>query len=65
MIGCLPTRVCKQPIISLYFETVLKFCNLEARVTLRVAQATKGESFLDYFLNFITGFSFQNNELAR
>ena len=33
MIGCLRTRVCKQPIIALYFEfeTVLKFYNLEAR----------------------------------
>ena len=32
MIGCLRTRVRKQPIISLYFEfdTVLKFYNLEA-----------------------------------
>ena len=32
MIGCLRTRVCKQPIIALYFEfeTVLKFYNLEA-----------------------------------
>ena len=31
MIGCLQTRVCKQPIIALYFEfeTVLKFYNLE------------------------------------
>ena len=33
MIGCLRTRVCKQPIIALYFEseTELKFYNLEAR----------------------------------
>ena len=33
MIGCLLTRVRKQPIIALYFEfeTVLKFYNLEAR----------------------------------
>ena len=33
MIGCLWTRVRKQPIIVLYFEfvTVLKFNNLEAR----------------------------------
>ena len=32
MIGCLPTRVHKQPIIALYFEfeAVLKFHNLEA-----------------------------------
>ena len=32
MIGCLRTRVRKQPIIELYFEseTVLKFYNLEA-----------------------------------
>ena len=27
----LRTRVRKQPIIALYFETVLKFCNVEAR----------------------------------
>ena len=33
MIGCLRTRVRKQPIIELYFESepVLKFYNLEAR----------------------------------
>ena len=33
MIGCLRTRVCKQPTIALYFEseTVFKFYNLEAR----------------------------------
>ena len=32
MIGCLRTRVRKQPIIALYFESepVLKFNNLEA-----------------------------------
>ena len=32
MIGCLRTRVRKQPIFALYFEfeTVLKFYNLEA-----------------------------------
>ena len=32
MIGCLRTRVRKQPIIALYFEfeTVLRFYNLEA-----------------------------------
>ena len=32
MIGCLQTRVRKQPIIALYFEseTVIKFYNLEA-----------------------------------
>ena len=34
MIGCLQTRVCKQPIIPLYFEyeNVPKFYNLEAIV---------------------------------
>ena len=34
MIGCLRTRVRKQPIIALYFESepVLKFYNLEARL---------------------------------
>ena len=33
MIGCMRTRVRKQPTIALYFEseTVLKFYNLEAR----------------------------------
>ena len=33
MIGCLRTRVRKQPIVVLYFEfeTVLKFYNLETR----------------------------------
>ena len=33
MIGCLQTRVCKQPIIALYFdfENEHKFDNLEAR----------------------------------
>ena len=33
MIGCLRTRVPKQPIIALYFESEneLKFYNLEAR----------------------------------
>ena len=33
MIGCLRTRVRKQPIIALYFEleTVRKFYNLEAK----------------------------------
>ena len=32
MIGCLRTRVCKQPIVALYFESKneLKFYNLEA-----------------------------------
>ena len=34
MIGCLRTRVRKQPIIALYFESEneLKFYNLEARL---------------------------------
>ena len=44
MIGCLRTRVRKQPIIALYFEPeiVLKFYNLEAtclRVTRRLRSA--------------------------
>ena len=30
MIGYLQSRVRKQPIIAIYFETVLKFYNLEA-----------------------------------
>ena len=35
MIGCLRTRVSKQPIIVLYFEfeTTLKFYNLKARIS--------------------------------
>ena len=35
MIGCLRTRVCKQPIIALYFESEneLKLYNLEAWLT--------------------------------
>ena len=39
MIGCLWTRVRKQPIIALYFEseTVLKFYNLEARSLVKSA----------------------------
>ena len=37
IIGCLRTRVRKQPIIALYFEseTVLQFCNLEALVHIK------------------------------
>ena len=37
MIGCMRTRVRKQPIIALYFEseTVLKFYNLEARTRVK------------------------------
>ena len=37
MIGCLRTRVRKQPIIALYFESEneLKFYNLEAMETLK------------------------------
>ena len=31
MIGCLRTRVRKQPITALYFENELKFYNLKAR----------------------------------
>ena len=42
MIGCLRTRVHKQPIIALYFEfeTVLKFYNLEAWVLIRGIDAS-------------------------
>ena len=38
MIGCLRTRVRKEPIIALYFEfeIVLKFYNLKARQTIRM-----------------------------
>ena len=43
MIGCLRTRVRKQPIIALYLEseTVLKFYNLEACVTEDASMTTK------------------------
>ena len=42
MIGCLRTRVHKQPIIALYFESenVLKFYNLEARLRSEIALDT-------------------------
>ena len=41
MIGCLRTRIRKQPIIALYFEseTVLKFNNLEERRRMMKARA--------------------------
>ena len=43
MIGCLQTRVRKQPIIALYFEfeTVIKFYNLRARADIRVENVCK------------------------
>ena len=42
MTGCLRTRVRKQPIIALYFEseTVLKFYNLEASVVIGALRVT-------------------------
>ena len=44
MIGCLRTRVRKQPIIVLYFEveTVLKFYNLEPRKDTKYCIAKHG-----------------------
>ena len=44
MIGCLQTRVRKQPIIALYFEfeNELKFYNLEAGCNIRVPQRYAG-----------------------
>ena len=50
MIGCLRTRVRKQPIIALYFESelVLNFYNLEAGSEKDVhAQHTKGNIGID------------------
>ena len=48
MIGCLRTRVRKQPIVALYFESelVLKFYNLEARyqVNIEVYEDKMGQS---------------------
>ena len=43
MIGCLGTRVRKQPIIALYFESelVLKFYNLQACPNYRLARILK------------------------
>ena len=59
MIGCLLTRVCKQPIIVLYFgsENELRFYNLEARnrhnQALHLARDTIWES-LPQYINAIT-----------
>ena len=43
MIGCLRTRVRKQPIIAIYFESeiVLKFYNLEAWLSIQLYCKTK------------------------
>ena len=49
MIGCLRTRVRKQPTIALYFETVLKFHNLKAlsqENLSQVVQTTKAQTSL-------------------
>ena len=63
MIGCLRTRVRKQPIIALYFEseTVFKFYNLEARLkdqrglilTLKAPITTAADDkYCDFFPDF-------------
>ena len=46
--GCLRTRVRKQPIIALYFESelVLKFYNLEARYRPQTCKCKKGTDWL-------------------
>ena len=48
MIGCLRTRVRKQPIIALYFEfeTELKFYNLEAKSVLVLAPTANHANLL-------------------
>ena len=52
MIGCLRTRVRKQPIIALYSEseTVLRFYNLEARLSYTHPFNLSRLSFLNIFL---------------
>ena len=62
MIGCLPSRIRKQPIIALYFEfeTLLKFYNLEARKVRKIllelgSQNKKQKS--EFFSNKIDSFN--------
>ena len=59
MIGCLRTRVRKQPIIALYFEseTVVKFYNFEALCLFGI----KVQS--EHNINFIESIKELNNEL--
>ena len=49
MIGCLRTRVRKQPIIALYFESEieLKFYNLEAYLLLNVLNIYRVDILID------------------
>ena len=63
MIGCLRTRVRKQPIITLYFETeiVLQFYNLEARTKLRVC--IRKIIFLFFNQNICCGYSKEPSQL--
>ena len=48
MIGCLRTRVRKQPIIALYFgsETVLKFYNPKARKGIKAGRCPVTENLV-------------------
>ena len=65
MIGCLRTRVRKQPIIALYFEfeTVLKFYNLKAR-GLRIGLRFQLHPYLVYVISECSGESVYWRELA-
>ena len=51
MIGCLRTRVRKQPIIALYFESEneLKFYNLEARLSNKHLQEVLQQVVIENF----------------
>ena len=55
MIGCLRTRVRKQPIIMLYFEpeNELKFYNLEASMILIFANVNIFVIYVSWILNLL------------
>ena len=61
MIGCLRTRVRKQPIIALYFESerVLKFYNLKARPLLKehsnARRLVEQRQYLRQYLRYTVG----------
>ena len=62
MIGCLRTRVRKQLIIALYFEseTVLKFYNLEARIWGRLSGRAYGDPICSPKLLIAVGAKFDD-----